>query len=157
MGTVISTIPIGIIVARERVRHPFPDSRWRPVSVIVDSPDARGWRVIRRDDDYSLFHAGPVDLRLTSAESPAYRINLSFGRPVVYIVLSETPPSSPQPVNVAALSASPFEAQRLGETSGLGQVERVEMPPPLVGRLQEFVERCNRGGTPPLDPTALAS
>lgn len=138
------SVPIGVIVARERSSDPWHDFRWRTVSIIMDPPASAPWREVERGRDYTRYHAATMPLVLTPKEKIAYRVNLANGVPSVYVVLREdTSAGATMPVSVAHLTASPFEIQAFGQDfeGGVSDiVERVPMPEPLVQLLQSFVD-----------------
>jgi hypothetical protein len=133
------TIPIGVVVAHEKIDHPWQEYRWRPVSVFLNAPDGGGWRELRRGDSFVHYHAATLPLALHPKDTSAYRANLATGEPAVYVVLREDPGAAAHwPVTVHLVTASPYEAQAYGE-SGLEIIERVPMPEPLVALVDEFI------------------
>lgn len=139
MATTSLAIPLGIVIAREKIAHPWQTYRWRPVSVFLDAPKIEGWRELRRDDRSVLYHAATLNLELFRKETTAYRVNLANGEPTVYIVLREDPQSDNDwPVEVHLATASPFEAQSHGDV-GLDNVEGVAMPQQLVEIVHAFI------------------
>ncbi|MBU2582150.1 MAG: DUF3305 domain-containing protein [Alphaproteobacteria bacterium] len=139
MSSVLS-IPVGVVVAREMIAHPWQSHRWRPVSIFLDAPRTGQWRELRRDDRSVLYHAATLNLELFRKETTAYRVNLANGEPTVYVVLREDPDSDNEwPVDVHLVTASPFEAQSHGDV-GLDNVEGVPMPAQLVEVVQAFID-----------------
>jgi hypothetical protein len=133
------TIPLGVVVAREKIDHPWQEYRWRPVSVFLNAPEVDEWRELLRGDGFVYYHAATLPLELHRKETGAYRTNLATGEPAIYVVLREDPgAASKWPVTVLLVSASPFEAQAYGE-SGLEIMERVPMPEPLIDLVDEFI------------------
>jgi len=133
-------IPVGVVIARERISHPWQEYRWRPVSVFLDAPPVDEWRELRRTPDQVLYHAATLQLELHRKETTAYRVNLANGEPSVYVVTREDPESSSnRPVDVHLVTASPFEAQSHG-TLGYDAVEAVTMPERLVAIVEGFIE-----------------
>lgn len=140
------SLPIGVIVARERSSDLWQEFRWRPVRVFMNAPEAVSWREVERGRDVVHYHAATLPLVLSEREKIAYRVNLANGVPSVYVTLRETiksgKPSSAMPVGVAHITASPFEIQAVGQDFDAGVtdfVERVPMPEELVQVLQSFV------------------
>ncbi len=132
------TIEVGVVVAREKIDHPWQDYRWRAVSVFLDAPAKADWRELRRGPGFIHYHAATLPLVLHRKETTGYRVNLANGVPSIYVVLREDPTAS-DPVQVHLVSASPFEVQAYGE-SGMETVERVAMPERLVAVVQAFVD-----------------
>lgn len=136
----ILTVHLGLVVARERIAHPWKDHVWRPVSVFLDADPHVDWREMRRTEATVVYHAATLPLELHPKETTAYRINLANGEPSVYVVLREDAYStSPIPITVHLLSASPFEVQAYGE-NGEETVTRVAMPEALVELIQAYIE-----------------
>ncbi|MDX2288282.1 MAG: DUF3305 domain-containing protein [Hyphomicrobiaceae bacterium] len=139
MGHAI-TVRLGVIIARERIDHPWQTHRWRPVSVLLDAPPVDGgWRELSRTAKSVHYHATTLSLELHRKETMAYRVNLANGEPSVYVVLREDPGEQPFPIDVHLVTASPFEAQAHGDL-GFDQVEAVPMPQPLVALVQAFID-----------------
>jgi hypothetical protein len=133
------TIPVGVVVEREKIDHPWQEYRWRPVSIFLNAPEVSEWRELRRGGNFVHYHAATLPLELHRKETNAYRTNLATGEPAVYVVLRDDPGAcSDWPVSVHLVTASPFEAQAYGE-SGLEIIELVPMPEPLVELLEEFI------------------
>lgn len=137
MSHVVS-IPLGVVVARERIDHPWQDYRWRPVSVFLDAPPVEGWRELRRGAGFVHYHAATLLLDLHRKETTSYQVNLANGLPSVYVVLREREGESETPMEVHLVTASPFEAQAY-DGSGFEIVERVEMPDRLVALVERFI------------------
>lgn len=138
--SVAMSVPIGVIVARERSSDPWHEYRWRPVSIFMDPPEDVSWREVERGRGVIHYHAATMPLMLNNREKIAYRVNLANGVPSVYVVLREaTGVAGAMPVSVAHVTASPFEIQAYGD-SGTDSVNRVPMPDPLVQLLRAFVD-----------------
>lgn len=138
------SVPMGVIVARERSSDPWQEFRWRPVGVILNAAEGVSWKEVERGRDFVRYHAATLPLVLTDREKIAYRVNLANGVPSIYVVLREnTVAGSAMPVAIAHITASPFEIQAVGQDFDNGVtdfVERVPMPDELVHVLQSFVD-----------------
>ncbi len=138
------TLPIGVIVARERSSDPWQEYRWRPVSIIMNAAEGVIWKEVERARDIVRYHAATLPLVLTDRDKIAYRVNLANGVPSLYVVLREnTASGAAMPVAVAHITASPFEIQSVGQDFEAGItdfVERVPLPDELVQVLQSFVD-----------------
>lgn len=133
-------VPLGVVIAREKISHPWQTYRWRPDSVFLDAPEIKKWRELRRDANCVLYHAATLTLELHRKETTAYRVNLANGEPSVYVVLREDPDDGGDwPIDVHLVTASPFEAQSHGDV-GLDSVEGVAMPQGLVNTVQGFID-----------------
>ena len=134
------TVPLGVVVAREKVAHPWQDYAWRPVNVFLGAETIDAWRELRRGPGFVHYHAATITLELWRRETAAYQANLANGSPSVYVVLREDEEDpSFDGVEVALVTASPFEAQAYGE-AGADIIEPVAMPEPLVEVLEAFVD-----------------
>ena len=132
-------IPLGVVIGREKVDHPWQEFVWRPVAVFMEAPPVNEWRPLRSTAKMQLYHAATLPLDLHPKETTSYQVNLTNGTPSVYVVLRETSgPNQRWPVYVHMITASPFEAQAYGD-SGFERVERVPMPEPLVSLVDQYV------------------
>jgi hypothetical protein len=148
------TIPLGIVVAREKVVHPIADVRWRAVELMLDPPPKAVWREVRRGPGFQHYHAATLPLVLINTHIMDYRVNLANGVPCVYVVLQARDGASEDtPIDVRAISASPF-AIDLFPNDGLATVERVVMPGRLVAMVERFITDC--GTAQPSAKTARA-
>lgn len=132
-------VPVGVVIAREKINHPWQEYIWRPVGVLLNPPELSGWRELRRDARSVHYHAATLPLELHRKETAAYNVNLETGAPAIYIVTRNDPAASSEwPVKVHLVTASPHDAQAYNEaeTDSIGQVP---MPGPLVELLREFV------------------
>ncbi len=138
--SVEQTIALGIVVAREKIDNPWQEYRWRAVSVFMDAPQSANWKTLVKEPRMTQYHAATLPLVLHRKETMSYRVNLANGEPSVYVVLREDDgPDAAFPVNVHAVTASPFEAQMHGELA-FDSVDRVPMPERLVALVEAFVE-----------------
>lgn len=134
------SVPVGIVVSRETVDHPWEEIRWRSVGVLLDPPAKAQWREVARGRGYAHYHAATLSLTLTRKCAMNYRVNLANGVPSVYLVIRQRPGAGADvPIEVCRVSASPFEidAQSLDTSE---HIERVPMPAELVALVQSFVD-----------------
>ena len=136
MGRVLS-IPLGVVIAREKIDHPWQEYAWRPVSVFLGAPEIGDWRELRRDATAVHYHAATLPLELHPKEAMGYAANLETGAPLVYVVLREGGDSG-KPIDVGLVTASPYDAEVYGYDSS-EIVGTVAMPEPLVELLEAFV------------------
>lgn len=137
--TVEQAIPLGVVVVREKIDHPWQDYRWRAVGVFLDAPEQANWRKLLSEPNMTQYHAATLPLVLHRRETMAYRVNLANGEPSVYVVLREDNESGSEfPVVVHGVTASPFEAQTHGEFA-FDSIDRVAMPERLVALVEAFV------------------
>ena len=133
------TVPLGVVIAREKVEHPWQDYVWRPVSVFLDAEPVAEWRLLRHGPGFEQYHAATLPLEFHRKETASYRVNLANGVPSVYVVLRDgAEGASTYPMHVHLVTASPFEVQAYGH--GIEEiVGRVAMPERLVALTQEFI------------------
>ena len=134
------TVPLGVVVAREKIDHPWQEFIWRPTSVFLDAEPVADWRMLRADGGIEHYHAATLPLEFHRKETASYLANLANGPPAIYVVLREgAAGASSFPMHVHLVTASPFEVQAYGHGSE-ESVDRVPMPEPLIELMQAFVE-----------------
>jgi hypothetical protein len=131
------SVPLGVVIAHERIGHPWQEYAWRPASVFLGAPEVDDWRELRRDGTSTYYHAATLPLELHAKETMGYAANLETGAPLVYVVLRERAEGA-RPVEVAVVTASPYDAEVYGYDSS-ETVGAVAMPEPLVELLEAFV------------------
>ncbi len=133
------TIALGVVVAREKINHPWQEYRWRAISVFLDPPEKANWRQLMKSAGITQYHAATLPLVLHRKETMSYRVNLDNGEPSIYVVLrEEDDPRMGFPVSVYAVTASPFEAQSYGDHA-FDSIDRVAMPERLLAMVETFV------------------
>jgi uncharacterized protein DUF3305 len=133
----VLSVPLGVIVSRERIDNPWQEHAWRPVSVFLNPPDVNEWRELRRDATSVHYHAATLPMELHAKETIGYKANLDAGKPLVYVVLRETGDEE-RPIEVATVTASPYDAEVYGYDSS-ETVGTVAMPEPLIELFEAFV------------------
>lgn len=136
MDRVLSVL-LGVVIAREKIDHPWQEYAWRPVSVFLNAPEVEEWRELRRDQTSIHYHAATLPLELHHKECIGYVANLDAGKPLVYVVLREGGEGG-KPMQVALVTASPYDAEVYGY-NGDEIVDAVAMPEPLIELLEAFV------------------
>lgn len=134
-----ASIPLGIVVERRAIDHPWQKERWRPVDVILGAPAVEGWRPLLSGEGWARWHAATLTLVAHRKETEAYRYNLSGRVPAVYVGLRRSDEAA-FPWRPFLATVSPWEAFALGEV-GDDIIEAVPMPPPLLAWLEDFVAR----------------
>ncbi|WP_162901433.1 DUF3305 domain-containing protein [Breoghania sp. L-A4] len=134
------SIRVGVVVERLRIDNRWAQWSWRPVAVFTDAPEDDAWRVLVADGDVTRFHAGNATVTLHRKLVEAYRVNLARDAPSLWVVLrdAEEADAGDMPYAVAAVTASPYEAQDYAD-SGEGLIEPVPVPPELLAWLVDFV------------------
>ena len=137
------SMPLGVVVERRRIDHPWKDFAWRPVAVIPGAPaldPAAEWTVLREGEDWIQYHCGTLPLELFRRETEGYKVNLTQEPPQIFVLLrSEEEPESRHEFLPFLVTASPYEAQDYLD-SGEEIVEAVVMPPDLIAFVQAFVD-----------------
>jgi len=133
----VLSVSLGVVIAREKIDHPWQEYAWRPVSVFLGAPEIGEWRELRRDATAVHYHAATLTLELHPKETIGYVANLDAGEPLVYVVLREGGDSG-KPIDVAVVTASPYDAEVYGY-DGSEIVGTVAMPAPLIELLEAFV------------------
>ena len=141
--SVRETIPLGIVIERREIDHPWQDYIWVPVSVIPGAPPMETtdeWKELQHGDGWIQYHAGTLELELYSGETDGYRTNLSNPQPYVYIVLNPGEEADEPQIMPFLATVSPNEAA--GYTEDSEQiVEGVPMPQEMVAWVSEFVDK----------------
>jgi Protein of unknown function (DUF3305) len=133
------TVPLGIVVARERVNSPWQEFAWRPLSVFTAAQPITRWRKLQEGDGFAHFHVATLDLELHRKETTGYAVNLVNGEPSIYVVLREgSTHGGDEPVHAHLITASPFDVQAYGH-NGDEIIGRVAMPPTVVELVRAFV------------------
>lgn len=113
---------------------------WRAVAVLPGAAPA-DWAELRREGDAVEYHAGTAEMELHRTDTEAYLVALSNEPPSVYVVLRDSEdPDSKHELELAGVTASPFEAQDFCD-NGEEIVEPVPMPAGLIAWISDFVSR----------------
>lgn len=142
-GLALSTtqsMPLGIVLERRRIDHPWQEFDWRVVAVLPGAPEAEGWRMIGEGEGWTRFHAATLALEIHRKETEAYQYNLLNDPPAVYVLLREDDEEdAPYDIAPALATVSPYEAQDwLDGDEHL--VETVPMPELIRSWLAAYVD-----------------
>jgi hypothetical protein len=132
------SIPLGVVIAHEKIDHPWQEYVWRPVSVFLHAPEISRWRELRRGPGFVHYHAATLPLELHRKETLGYQANLAEPTPSVYVVLREKLEGGDEPIAVHLVTASPHEAEAYGLASE-EMVGSVAMPEPLIALVEAFM------------------
>jgi hypothetical protein len=134
--TVLTRIPVGVVVERRKAESPWLDFLCRPVAVLAGVPTAEPWTVINRDGDATTFYAGHAMIELYRTETANYRDNLACGNPMVWVVLRPT--RTEAQFDLLMVTVDPAEGEAL---TGVGNdvVEAVPMPFPITQIVESFI------------------
>jgi hypothetical protein len=133
------TMPIGIVVERRRIDHPWAKERWRPVEVVPGAGAREPWRLLVEGDGWARWLAAVLPLELHRKDTEGYRYTLSGHQPALFVVMRPAP-GEPFPWYPVHITASAWEAQGHQEF-GDDIVEAVAMPEAIVAWVQDFVDR----------------
>lgn len=133
-------MPLGVVVERQQIDHPWQKWRWLPVAVIPGAPAVTERKEIARGERFVRWHAATLPLELHRKETEAYRYNLSTRRPSVYVLLRKAEGTAEHPFRPLLVTASPYDAQDYLD-SAEDIVEGVPMPPGLIAWVQAFIDR----------------
>ncbi len=128
-------MPIGIVVRKTPGVTRWARWNWRAVAALPGAGPA-DWLELRREGDAVEYHAATLPLTLWVDETEAYMVNLSDGQPSLYLVLRDELQGD-HPLNVALVTASPFEGQDYADT-GEEIVEKIPMSEGLIAWVRDF-------------------
>lgn len=140
----LEVMPVGVIVQKRRIGHPWKEWTWEPVGVIPWAREDASWAPVLTEPDRVQYHAATLHLELHRSDTEAYVANLETGAPGIYVVLREAEPEDQAESAVGAevvphlVTLSPYEAQDYLD-SGEETVERLTLPPALLAWLEAFV------------------
>ncbi|HEY8567163.1 MAG TPA: DUF3305 domain-containing protein [Beijerinckiaceae bacterium] len=127
-------IEVGVVVTRRRLNNPWVDAAWAPSAVLPAAPAVAAWTSLGATEGEETFYAGAFALELHSGETSHYRDNLVSARPSLWVALR---PTGGDEVEVAAVTADPYEGEALAETMGQA-VEALPMPAEIQERIEAF-------------------
>lgn len=126
-------LDVGVVVAKQRSNNPWTSHLWKPVAVLPAAPAAAPWTRLSSDDRADTYYAGAVTLSLHSGDTAHYRDNLTSGSPSLWVALR---PIGDE-IEVALVTADPYEGEALAETSG-ELLETVPMPSEIQRWIADF-------------------
>jgi molybdopterin-guanine dinucleotide biosynthesis protein A len=138
LASMITSLPVGIIVERRTVRHRWAKESWLPVALVPGAPTGEPWRRVAEGPGWTRYLAAVLPLELHRRESEHYRLSLSAARPSAYVVMrpQDVPKRPLQPVHI---TVSPFESIAHTEF-GEDRVEPVPLSPELIAWIAAFIE-----------------
>ena len=138
----LTSLSVGVVLAREVIDHPRQDHRWRPIEVLVGVSKLEPGVVVNEGDGFVHYFAGTFDIELHRKETEAYVVNIENDPPSVYVVLCEADDEDdwPLPYTVRLVTVSPYQAQDFLDT-GEDIVEALAMNEPLKAWMAQFISR----------------
>lgn len=136
ISTALMRIPVGVIVERHKAKSQWLDFVCRPVSVLAGAPTAAPWTIIESSAELTTYYAGEAVIELHRTETASYQENLSFGAPVLWVVLR--PAGTEVGFELLMVTADPAEGEAL---TGAGDdlVGTVPMPESVQQVLAAFI------------------
>ncbi|NQW08255.1 MAG: DUF3305 domain-containing protein [Alphaproteobacteria bacterium] len=132
-------MPVGVIVQKRRIDHPWKEWTWEPVGVLPWAPEGISWQVLVEDAGRVQYHAATLPLELFRADTEAYVDNLNSSAPAIYVVVRPGDEENDEADIVPCLvTVSPYEAQDYLD-SGEEIVERLGLPDILREWMEAFV------------------
>lgn len=132
-------MPAGVVIRRSPGVTRWARWAWRATDVLPGAGPA-DWKVLRTEDDQTLFHAATRTLTLYPSDTEAYAHELQTRQPSVYVILRHVDGRPAAPLDVVIVTASPYEAQDYAD-SGEEIVEKVAMPAAVLNWVTAFVAR----------------
>lgn len=139
MSLAQQTMPLGVVLERRPINHPWADWSWRAVSVIPGARPIDAPQELVRDDTFARFHVTTLELGLHRKETEGYRVNLSQTKPTVYVGLRPGDDDSEAPVPFV-VTVCPYEAEDY-EIGGDERVDAVPMPTEVAALVGHFIDR----------------
>ena len=132
-------MPVGIIVQKRRIAHPWQEWAWEPAGVLPGAAADVRWKLLREEPDLVQYHAATMTLELHRAETEAYVANLETGMPAVYVGLRPGDEDAGEnEVEPSFVTVSPYLAQdRLDSAEEI--IERVAMPDVILEWVEIFI------------------
>ena len=142
MPATSQSMPLGVIIERRDIDHPWQRYRWQAVGVIPGARAIDEPQVLRQDEGWVQFHAATLAVELHRTETEGYKRNLANQAPVVYVLLRDDEDDgaddAPRPHLV---TVCPYEAQDYLDAGDMGEsVEAVAMPESLKAWIQNYVD-----------------
>lgn len=132
-------MPVGIIVQKRRIDHPWQEWSWEPVGVLPWAEEGVRWRLLTEEPDRIRYHAATMMVHLYRSDTEAYIANLETDLPSIYVGLREGEPGSDEwDYEPSFVTLSPYETQdRMDSAEEI--IERLELPSAMLEWLEAFV------------------
>jgi hypothetical protein len=139
VAELMQSIPLGVVVERREVDHPWQDHAWIPVAVIPGAPQIDEWRELDSGPTWVRYHCATLTLELHRKETEAYLVNLADAYPRIFVILTDAEDPA-HDIRAFLVTASPFEAQDYLDSSE-DIIEGVPMPDGVIGWVRDFIDR----------------
>jgi Protein of unknown function (DUF3305) len=131
-------MPVGIVVERHRIDHPWQPYRWKLVAVLPGRPIAAPWTVLAQGETWIRYFCGIVEIELFRSDTASYKHNLESATPAIFVVLRRT--ADERGIAVLEAMVDPSEAEACAD-AGDDLIELLPMPAPVADWVQAFVDR----------------
>ncbi len=132
----LKTIPVGVVVERQRAKSPWIDHVWRPIVALPGVPDTAAWSKLSDDGECATFYIGAAEIELYPSDTTQYRDNLQSAAPSLWVALRPT--GGEPPYTLLTVTADSAEGEGLTQP-GTDIVEPVAMPDPVYDVVAAFV------------------
>src|SRR5262245_22637552 len=137
MPAPLARIAVGVVVERRKAASGWVDFIWKPVSVLVGTPDAAPWTELgTTKDGGATFYAGAAEIALYRTETANYLSNLTSSAPSLWVALRPT--GVEPPYAIVAVTPDPAEGESFTQ-AGDDIVEPVPMPAAVRDVVAAFV------------------
>ena len=130
------SLPVGIVLERRELDHPWQSHSWHAVAVIPGAPPVEECRLLVEGSGWARYHAATLEVELFEKETEGYRFNLSSEVPKVFVVLRSDEDSEAEAVPFLA-TVDPYEWA--GYLDGDEIVDAVPMPKDMIAWVDQFV------------------
>lgn len=131
------TFPVGVVVEKRAIDHPWVDHVWEPVAVLPAVPEAPAWTLLHRDGGTERYYMGAADVLLAVANTAQYRDNLMSPPPRFFVAVRED--GGEAPLSLVGVTVDPMEAEGFAEAPEI-IVAGVPMPVDIAHAIAEFVD-----------------
>lgn len=128
---------VGVVLCRRTIDNPWVDHTWSPVTLLHEVPATAPWTVLSREQDATLYYAGPATIDLFGSETANYRDNLADGAPRIWVALRRL--DGGDELELTKVTADPTEGEAMFE-SGVDVIGTVPMPPDIASWVAAFVD-----------------
>ncbi len=137
----MESVPLCVILSKEKIDSPWCDFLWKPVAVVLDAPASVDGKIRQHGEGWTHYFLECDPLELHRKDAPAYRdCLLEEDQASLWVVLQEEDEGE-LPYSVQLVTASPYEAQDYLDSGEL-IVEAVEIPTLQRVFIQDYGDNC---------------
>lgn len=130
-------IEIGVVLRKAPGVTRWAKWSWL-VSAVLPGAAPADWKVLRREGDSVEYHAATLPMTLYHTDTEAYVHALEADEPGIFVIMRPSDDAE-RPFDMVLVTASAYEAQDYCD-SAEEVVEKVKMPPALLGWIKRFVD-----------------